>query len=606
MEKNYIIALVLMTIIIAVWMLFIIPKREMRDENLQEKKVRTKQEDVSDSEKKTDIVKSNSVEDREIDEINEPVDTGNRIIIDTDYYRAEFLEAEAIAKSWKLKKYNRRDNKDELFDLIPSSAQNCIDIKFMEQPLQLKEEKSVWKADKTGLILDEDSETESITFSNQINDDLYISKTFTFYNNSYLVDLEVSFYNKSGSELTALFDKNQSDENGYMLRWGPGMPEDNLPGGQSQRRRGGHNGAKALTINNKVKEELKEEERKTPVKWVAFENQYFVASIIPETTLETEYRRETGGDVKKTGEENIIAETEIASLLVPGFILKPEQRRAHHFRLYIGPKNNNFLKEVTTPVTQEPAKLDKVIDFGIFGFLAVIMLGLLNIFHKITANYGIAIILLTIFSKVIVYPITRKGYKSMKKMQELQPQMKEIQEKYRDDPKKMNRAVMRLYKENNVNPMSGCIPWIPQLPIFWALISTLRNSIELRAATFIPFIASDLSAPADAIFTIPGLSFIPLLGTPAGLPIRILPILNIAGTFLQQRVTGAGAAGGGSQQKFMKFLPLIFVLLFYNWAAGFILYWLCNNIFITVEQYIVNKKSDNDENDKEARSKKKK
>lgn len=590
MERNYIIALVLMTIIMGVWILyqstrdFTPPqektgKSEQRQKETSEGKVSKKETDES-KEEITEGETAKTEADESIPKKVIQLSKKNIVEIDTNYYNAKFSEKDAIARSWRLEEYERRDKKDKLVNLIPASALNCLSIKFIDSSLQLKALKSHWEANKSEVKL-LDKETQTVIFKSQISDNLELLKKFTFYNNSYAVDLDISFYNKSTDRLTTLLSKDESGESGYLLRWGPGMPADTLPGGGKSRRRGGDNGPKAYTIKGKLEEELKEEEKRTPVKWVAFDNKYFMASIIPEPNLEPEYRVESLQDVVEAGEEDIVAETKVASVLIPGFILEPGQTKTNHFRLYVGPKNNDLLKQITVPVTEEPAKLNKVIDFGIFGFLAVIMLRLINIFHKVTANYGISIILLTVATKIVVYPLTRKSFKSMKEMQKLQPRMKELQEKYRDDPKKLNKKIMNLYKEHGVNPFSGCIPWIPQLPLFWALLSTLRNSIELRGATFIPYLASDLSAPADAIFSV------------VGIPIRILPIINIGAMFLQQQVTGTTATGaGGSQNKFMKYLPLMFVLIFYNWASGFVLYFLCNNILMGLQQYIINRLGD--------------
>lgn len=602
MERNYVIALVLMTVVMAVWILLIRPNsmqdytEKKTDSAQKERKAKEEQSKSQASTKST--VKSE--EDTDVDKSEKPetneaiskrmVDLTQEafVEVETDYYTAKLSKEKAIARSWSLKKYKRRDNKNKLINLIPAFALKSLDIKFINQPLQLKAMESSWQADKSKVILNE--RPESVTFRSQVGDNLEILKKFTFYNNSYIVDLDISFQNTSNKTITALSFKDESDENGYMLRWGPGMPADILAGGDTSGRRGSDNGARACTIEGDVEEELDEKKKRTPVKWVAFDNKYFMASMIPEPDLKAEYRVEENlKDVVDAGEKNVVAQKEAANLLISGSILKPGRTRTDHFRLYIGPKNNDRLEKVTVPVTEEPAQLNKVIDFGIFGFVAKIMLKLINIFHKITANYGVSIILLTVATKIVVYPLTRKSFKSMKEMQKLQPQMKELQEKYRDDPKKLNKAMMRLYKEHGVNPMSGCIPWLPQLPIFWALISTLRNSIELRGAMFIPYLASDLSAPADAVFSV------------LGLPIRILPIVNIGAMFLQQRITGAaraGAAAGGSQNKFMKYIPLVFVLIFYNWASGFVLYFLCNNILMGLQQYIINKVGDDNEDEK--------
>ena len=132
-----------------------------------------------------------------------------------------------------------------------------------------------------------------------------------------------------------------------------------------------------------------------------------------------------------------------------------------------------------------PLHLAKVIDFGFFAPLVWGMLWLFQGLNAVFKNYGLSIILLTALVKVVTYPFTRKAHASMKKMQKLQPELLELKEKYRDDPQKLNRATMRLYKENGVNPLGGCIPWLPQIPLFFALFSLLGSAVELRGAPFL-------------------------------------------------------------------------------------------------------------------------
>ena len=168
----------------------------------------------------------------------------------------------------------------------------------------------------------------------------------------------------------------------------------------------------------------------------------------------------------------------------------------------------------------------------------------------------------------------------MKEMQKLQPLITELREKYRDDPQKLNKATMRLYKDHGVNPLGGCIPYLPQIPIFIALFSLLGSAVELRGAPFLLWI-NDLSAP-DAIMALP--FTIPLVNIDT---LRLLPLLNGLTTWLQQKVMGnMTPVTDNMQAKLMQFMPLIFVFLFYNWASGFVLYWLCNNVFTVAQQYL--------------------
>ena len=151
----------------------------------------------------------------------------------------------------------------------------------------------------------------------------------------------------------------------------------------------------------------------------------------------------------------------------------------------------------------------------------------------------------------------------MKEMQKLQPQLVELKEKYRDDPQKLNRATMRLYKEHGVNPLGGCIPWLPQIPIFWALFALLGSAVELRGAPFLLWI-DDLSAP-DTLINLP--FTIPLIVTQID-AVRLLPIINGLTTWLQQKFVGNMAPTTDNMQaKLMQFMPLIFIFIFYNWAS---------------------------------------
>jgi YidC/Oxa1 family membrane protein insertase len=173
----------------------------------------------------------------------------------------------------------------------------------------------------------------------------------------------------------------------------------------------------------------------------------------------------------------------------------------------------------------------------------------------------------------------------MRDMQKLKEPLEELKEKYRDDPQKLNKATMRLYKEHGVNPLSGCIVWLPQIPIFWAFFAVLREVIELRGAGFALWI-NDLSVP-DTLATLP-------IITENGIPIRILPLLMGAAMFFQQRLTGTPGADP-RQSKIMGFMPIIFTFFFYGFPSGLVLYWLWNNVLTIAQQYMISKKGNDEE-----------
>ena len=204
-------------------------------------------------------------------------------------------------------------------------------------------------------------------------------------------------------------------------------------------------------------------------------------------------------------------------------------------------------------------------------------------YNNIFANYGVAILLLTVLIKIILYPLDQKSYKSMKEMQKIQPLIQQLKEKYKDDPRKAQTEQMKLFKEHKVNPLGGCLPLLLQMPILIAMFTMLRNAIELRAAPFVLWI-KDLSEPDALIkFETKFLFFDSL---------NILPILMVITFFIQQRMTTIGAtAKQNPQQKLMgNLMTIFFAVIFYNFPSGLVLYFAFSTILRLIQQYMVQKK----------------
>ena len=528
----------------------------------------------------------------------------DKVHVKTSTYDITFNENWAEVKRWELveKKENGayrfpdRSNKDKdsPLNLIPETAVNCLALSGIVNFNEQHNLKYVnWEADKTDIELSDTQETETLTFTTKklIDQQLKVTKQFVFYNNSYAVDLNVTFENVSDSpDPVRIGDSNPV--NGYQLQWGPGINADlnEYEKMTGKRGRRGAEGAITYIGTGKPKRELKQEIVDITVLWAGLSSQYFSAIMIPDPQLQSTYLL-VNNESNRDKIDVVTAPTETAVLRIPQFSLASQQKQTHAFRLYVGPKEDTILKQITPPNAAETEiKLPKIIDFGFFAPVAWAMLWVVKGLYHVFQNYGIAIILLTFLVKVISFPLTRKAHVSMKKMQQLQPQLTELREKYRDDPQKFNKASMRIYKENGVNPLSGCIPWLPQLPIFWALFALLGSAIEFRGAPFLLWI-NDLSAP-DTLYKLPFSIpiILPAFGTIDA--IRFLPILNGVTTMLQQKFVGGMSptpASTSMQAKLMKFMPLIFVFIFYNWASGFVLYWLCNNIFTVGQQYIQTK-----------------
>ena len=227
------------------------------------------------------------------------------------------------------------------------------------------------------------------------------------------------------------------------------------------------------------------------------------------------------------------------------------------FQYYVGPILSDNLRELG--MGQE-AMID-VRLWRIFVPLGKLMLTGLNSFYAIVGNWGVAIILLTVVVRLLFWPLTAKGAANMKKMSELSPQIKEIKEKYKNNPQKMNQAMGQLYRDNKVNPMAGCLPMIVQIPVFFSLYGVLRIAVELRYADFLW--VKDLSEPEHLFFLF-------------GFPVNLLPLTMGATMILQQRMTPSSM--DEQQRKIMMMMPVVFLVFTYNMPSGLLLYWTTSNL----------------------------
>ncbi len=259
----------------------------------------------------------------------------------------------------------------------------------------------------------------------------------------------------------------------------------------------------------------------------------------------------------------------------PEQTIQPGNQTSFEYEIFFGPKSMAVLKDVGHD-------LNKALDFGMFDFIAKPLLWFMNFIFSLIPNYGIAIIVLTMLTKIVLWPLGSKSYKSMNEMKRLQPLMAEIREKYKNDKKQMNQEIMSLYRTYKINPMGGCLPMVLQIPVFFALYRMLYQAIELRHAPFLLWI-NDLSAP-DRLFNF-GFS-IPFMQPPYGIP--VLTVIMGATMLLQQKMSPP--PGDPTQAKMMMLMPIVFTVIFINFSSGLVLYWLINNILSIGQQVYIQKK----------------
>ena len=260
----------------------------------------------------------------------------------------------------------------------------------------------------------------------------------------------------------------------------------------------------------------------------------------------------------------------------------------YHF--YLGPKNDQNLS-----IYERGDNNFRIRNAGLVGlsdtrgFLAPLERGLkwlLTMFHGLIPNYGIAIILVTLVVRLIMFPLTKKGSEASIRMQALAPKMKEIQEKNKGNPQKLNAEMAEFYKREGYNPLSGCLPMLLQLPIFFAMYNLFNSHFELRGAMFIPGWIPDLSRP-ESIFDFPNDFALPLLGWTA---IRLLPFIYVGSQMLYGKVVQVPTQQGSAQMKMMLYvMPIVFFFILYDVPSGLLLYWIMSNLLTLVQQVVLNK-----------------
>ncbi|WP_298641919.1 membrane protein insertase YidC [uncultured Cardiobacterium sp.] len=380
----------------------------------------------------------------------------------------------------------------------------------------------------------QDSLTVPLTWQ---EDGITVSKTYTFKRGAYDFTLEQKVQNDSGKTWTG---------NAYQ-QWVFGQP---LPsGGMGQV--GTYTGG-AVSYDDDPYEKIKlgtKFDTKTENGWVAMLQHYFVGAIIPPQGQAQTFYTSTNA----TSGDHFIGVTGGAQQIAAG------QSAAFTGTIYIGPKIQRDLKTVAP-------NLDKTVDYGFLFMIGQPMYYVLHFIHSIVGNWGWALILMTLLIKIIFFTPSAWAYKSMAKMRRLGPEMQRIKEQYGDDRQGASMAMMKLYKDEKVNPASGCLPMLLQIPFFIAFYWVLIESVELRHAPWIGWI-HDLSA-MDPYF--------------------ILPIINAALMFLQQKLNPPPP--DPTQAKVMMMLPLIFGFMFMWFPSGLVLYWTVSNAFGIVQQYVMNKR----------------
>ena len=397
-----------------------------------------------------------------------------------------------------------------------------------------------------------ESSEKTVVFERVFDKQLLVKKRFSIDPDTYFLRLEVDISNLKDDPIRIF--------KGIDISCGVLEPAVKKGGERNLRANVCHDDSALTFQQEKIYKLRSRKVETTPIKWVGSSNVFFTLILQPEKAMNAvimDVKSSLGGSGNKKKEYYL-------GIRSDDFILNGKDTKRFNFTYFFGPKDYEILKA-------SGQKYEDVMNLkGPFGTITRYLLILLKWIYGIVKNYGIAIILVTVLIKIVFWPLTQKSFKSMKQMQLLQPELAVLKKQYKDNPKKLQQETMALYKKNKVNPLGGCFPMILQIPIFFALFTMLRSSIELRGADFLWI--KDLTMP-DQCFTIPGMPF----------DINILPLIMGATMFWQQKMSTVDP----NQQKMMAFMPLIFTVMFYGLPSGLVLYWLTNNVLTIAQQYMI-------------------
>jgi len=482
--------------------------------------------------------------DLDVVQLRAPVSAGEArpetIRVETDLWEAEFGTLGGNLLAWRLKRFDDRDGEE--VQLVKAAAGElgvkvAMDHGGIDFTRGLFEYRREWS--RSG------RRVERLSFVCRDSSGVTLRKDYRFGEDSYRFRLEVSVSGGGGKARVGA----------YELEWSSGLPvTENDPKADER-----HFATIGMVGSDKIADKIGSF-KKHPVKgyegnvrWGAVRNMYFIAAVVSEEGSVTELRTFGSPEDSTTGFALVMP-------AVPGAVTK------HSFGVYIGPMDYWQLKALGVG-------LEQTVDLG-FKFirpLSKVLLRFMVFCYGLIPNYGVVIILMALLTKVIFFPLTRISVRSTREMQKLQPEMAELRKKYAKDPQRLNKETLGLYKKHKVNPAAGCLPLLIQMPVFFALYSVLRSSIEIRHAPFFGWI-SDLSA-AETVASI------------GSFPIHLLPLLMTVVSFVQQKLTPSDP----KQKNLMAMMPIMMLVIFYGLPSGLVLYWTVNSAFTLVEHLMAGK-----------------
>ncbi|MGK5094896.1 membrane protein insertase YidC [Deltaproteobacteria bacterium TL4] len=486
------------------------------------------------------------------------------LTVDTNDYHMVLDSRGAIVRSFQLKKYNHTkprttlvkwfpflgsifsnepipETQDNLVQLINNQIEGIQSFSLeFEDNLQTSVDfkQTVFSSNQEQIVLQPGNEPATLILTSPVVNHLQVIKTFTFSPDSYVINYQIQIINRSLT-LQALKIRQIFGE-GRVL---------DAPSQYA------HNGVVYLTegdLETEDNKKLQTEKKVSKIKWIGIEDPYFITAVAPLDHI----RHAHFQTVRIVDGKNELW-VPYFGIRLPSVELESNKQVQASFQIYYGPKEDTQMLKFGRDLHRSHKMTLEMV--------ARPLLVLLRWIQSYVGNYGVAIIILTVIVRLTLFPLTYKGMKSMKRMQQLQPKMKRIQEKYKNDKEKLNLELLDLYRKHKVNPIGGCLPMLLQIPIFFGLYSALSTAVELRHTPFY-FWLTDLSAPDG---------------------LGITPLLMGATMMLQQKMTPTTLMDP-TQAKIMQMLPLIFTVFTFSFPSGLLLYWVTSNILSIGQQYLIN------------------
>jgi YidC/Oxa1 family membrane protein insertase len=557
MDKNTILAFVLIAIIIIIYPFFM-PKQQMPVQKQQTERVQENVSNISpDAVNFTDSALSKPLSEPSLtaditpDSLKKFVPEEKEITIKTDLYSAVISTKNGVIKSWKPKKYKSRVDTSKIIELVYDETNNLSTEIALKNGTIIKN--VIYEADKDNIVLSA-TETEELllTFKDQYGEVKY-TKKIRFYGDKYSFDLTI--------DTTPVFSE-LADKNAVLIKWPDGVKYTEVSdGGKNLNREDYYRATYYKAGDDVVEYDHNDDTEKTveSIDWGATRSKYFEVFF-------------ASSNEKLSTFENY-----------PAYAKPDEPFSSMGFSAGFD-KGNSPVKDLLVyfgPLDYEIYKsykmgFEETMNWG-WDIVKPFSLGIywtLKFLHKYISNYGLVIIILSLLVNTLVLPFTIKSYKSQAEMKRIQPELKVIKEKYKTDMQKQQAATMELYKKHNVNPFGMCLPTLLPMPILYGMFIVFGATIEFRSAEFVWWI-NDLSLP-EIMFSLP--FSIPLYGANVGL----LPIIMGVTMFFQMK--DSAASGDANQKMMMYFMPVFLTVLFNNLSSGLILYYTVGNLYRIVQQ----------------------